>query len=320
VSAKEYWDAFDTFYYKRYNQNEIETHLPLSGLKRWSLNMLDYMGFLDFDYKSGKIVVNPPQLIAIPTNIGRRMILIGGRSPRLIDNLWTATQEANFNFYSITQHESISTFLLPNTIIVEGFGKKNELEVDKKMQLISDKCGIKYMPNEFPQFALAEFSGSLNEYKSNLKADENFNDQGWNVKLFNPFYLQFIREESHQFDKTLALVEYKLNEHKYIHKLWVNGLAHNIDKSWGRFIILQHNNKHVIVNDRKKAIIAIPASLPLPRLISEAMTLFSGEAPSRERHNINNYNGWYSIYKNVPHIFAYNFFKKVGQNIIELNI
>jgi hypothetical protein len=73
----------------------------------------------------------------------------------------------------------------------------------------------------------------------------------------------------------------------------------------------------VIFNDREKNIVAIPASLPLPRLISESLTLFSGKAPVRKFIEIEGIRTWFVIYENLPHIMAYNTFLKVGQKTKE---
>ena len=82
-------------------------------------------------------------------------------------------------------------------------------------------------------------------------------------------------------------------------------------------MILNHYRKEVIFNDRKKNIVAIPATLPLPRLISEAMTLFSGKAPMRKFIEIEGVRTWFIIYENLPHVMVYNTFLKVGQKMKE---
>ena len=100
----------------------------------------------------------------------------------------------------------------------------------------------------------------------------------------------------------------------------MNGQPHAINKNWGRYMILNRSRKEVIFNDRDKNIVAIPASLPLPRLISEAMTLFSGKAPKRLFSEIEGIKTWFNIYENIPPIFASNYFRKVGQTKEELTI
>ena len=321
--VKDFREAFDTIYYERFKADEIETHLAISKLKRWSLNILDYMGFLDFDYETQKIVVNPPQLIPIPAHSGRRALLIGGRTPALLEKLWMATEEAGLSFLYKPQDRSVDQFILPSTVTISGWDQEGNRAVEDKIRAVAEQCGLEYNPSEYSQFSLAEFSGRLNDYGDSLTVDDRFNDQGWSTKVFNPELLKFERISEADLDRSYSLVEYQLNEYIYVHRFWKDGEPYLINKNWGRYMVLNHHDRNVVLFERMDLtidVIAVPVTLPLPRLLAESLTLFSGEAPLRKRMEVDGVTRWYNVYISIPHVFAHNYFMKVGQSLVALNI
>ena len=114
------------------------------------------------------------------------------------------------------------------------------------------------------------------------------------------------------FDKSFSLLEYKLNEYTYQHKLWKDNKCYIVDLNWGRFIALKHFKKDVILFDSKRNKVAVPIELPLPRLLAETIMLLSGLAPNfriiEEKK--------YRIYENIPSIFTQNLFSRLGQTPI----
>jgi len=320
-SVQDYYDAFESVYQKRFGPDEIESHsIELSRLKRWSLNYLDYMGFLDYEYSTKKIVVNPPQFILIPAQSGRKMLLIGGRTPELISKIKAVVENEGLYINLEPQDHSLTPFILPPTVTVTGFDESDGTKIERKFKKVAEACSISFHPDKLPQFRLAEYSGSIDNYISQLTPDERFDDLGWPARVFDATLLRFIPIDNHSIDKSCSLVEYRLTEYNFKHRFWKDGLPYAVNKNWGRYMILNHQRKEVIFNDRKKNFVAIPATLPLPRLISEAMTLFSGKAPMRKYIEIEGIKTWFIIYENLPHIMAYNTFLKVGQKMKETSI
>ena len=319
--VNDYFEAFESVYQEMFGAEEIESHpIHLSRLKLWSLNYLDYMGILDYEYSTKKIVVSPPRFILIPTQSGRKVLLIGGRTPELILKIKGQAEKEGLHLNLRPQDESLSPFILPPTLTVTNSNDHDEISIERKFKKVAEACSIYFNPDKIPQFRIAEFSGTISEYKSQLKSDVRFDDSGWPARIFDIEQLRFIPIDTQSFDKTFSLVEYRLTEYSFKHRLWINGNPHAINKNWGRYIVLNHSRKEVIYNDRFKNVVAVPASLPLPRLISEAMTLFSGKAPKRLFLKIEGVRTWFSIYENIPPIFASNYFKKVGQKVKELKI
>lgn len=320
-TAKDYFEAFESIYQSVFGPKEIESHpIDLSRLKRWSINYLDYMGILDYEYSTKKIVVNPPQFLLIPARCGRKALLVGGRTPELIQKIKIETDKEGLQLNLEAQDASLSSFVLPPTVTITGFDEYDGNKVERTLGRVAEACSISFDPEKLPQFRLAEFSGSIDEYTCQLQPDERFDDSGWPARIFDADQLRFKPIHGELIDKSCALVEYRLTEYSFIHRFWKDGVPHDVNKNWGRYIFLNHHGREVIFNDREKNIIAIPATLPLPRLISEAMTLFSGKAPKKKLLEIREYRTWFNVYENIPPVFAYNYFMKVGQKQKEITI
>ena len=319
--TEKYFEAFETIFNNNLTSEEIEKQpIDLPRLKRWSLNYLDYMGHIDYEYSTKTIVINSARLILVPTHSGRKAVLIGDRTQDMVDKLYQETIKAGFQFNISEQEKSIKAFLLPNNISILGFSTNHSFEIEEKLNHIARECSIHFDEKNYPQCSIAELSGDIVDYENGLEKDISFDDHGWIAKIFDYKKLRFLSITEQDIDKSYSLVEYKLNEYTYKHKFWIYNVAFDINKNWGRYLILKKYNKNVIFYDEKKELLAVPVSLPLPRLLAQSMTLCSGKAPCRQKLELGGLNTWFNLYENVPSIFAYNKFQKVGQNKKEINI
>ena len=318
--TESYYAAFEQVYRNRFKPEEAEKHGHLSRLKRWSLNYLDYMGLVDYEYSTKKVVVNPSQLILIPTRKGRKALFIGGRSPELVEKLIEAAQRRKFNLSIEAQAQVNKPYLLPATITIAKQDDCKGVEIERSLAEIAEECNMIFEPNKLPQYRLCRFSGSIDEYFRTLVPLDDFKDYGWNTKVFDGDQLKFQAVHPDQIDKNFCLVEYRLNEYTFLHRLWVDGLAYEVNKNWGRFIILEKEGKNVVFFDRDNSSIAVPASLPLPRLLAEAITLCSGKAPEARYLKLGETATVFNIYENIPSFLSDAYFKKIGQKQIETTI
>ncbi|MCF7824820.1 MAG: hypothetical protein K9N35_11690 [Candidatus Marinimicrobia bacterium] len=321
ASRKNYGDVFESIYYNNFDDSQSDYSISLSQLKRFSLNLLDSMGFIDYDYQTERIIALPPRLVPVPARAGRRALLIGVRTPQLIQRMKQLVEKVGLEFNAATQDELDNRFMLPSTITIRGYSNTCALDIENRFREVAGGCGIPYDSDEYPQVALAGYSGDIDQYRGLLRADDNFNDQDWSLKIFNSQLLKFVRPTFESIDKSFALIEYKLNEYTYHHRLWINNIAHEVDKNWGRYLILKQYNQHVIKYIKTahfRITVLIPAGIPLPRLIAKAIILLSGRAPSTKSLTIGGRINMYNIYKNVPLPLAKNYFKKIGQLIEEV--
>ncbi len=308
LTTEDFYDAFEFFYSKeKFGENQS---LNLTKIKKASLNFYDYLGILDYDYKTKKIVLNRPQLILIPSIKGRRALLIGGRDHSLINKIVHAAPRNGLVFEISNQFESNQRLLLPDRILITGFGSNRDVE--NNLDRFAKDLEIDYARGYYPQLALMLYSADLEEYRSELSTqpDEDNRDFDWVRKEFNTRTLLYEKVVG-DFNKTFSLVEYKFNEYTYKTKLWIENISYIVDKNWGTFLALDEGNitSQYILYDLNGSSLGIPTKLPLPRILAESVLLLNGFAPKLKEID----GMYYRIYENVPEIFARNLFQKLKQ-------
>jgi len=321
-NAKDFYSTFESIYYEKFESNEIDEHkLSVATIKRWSLQYLNLMGFIDYEYSTKDIIIYPPQVIPVPTYEGRKAIFIGARTPKVCRKFINSIKSAGYMVNHESQDKTNTPFLLPNTISITA-EHTQRYSFDSDIMNICNEHSIKFTPSKFPAFELAEFSGNLENYKNNLVNDDKFYPSGWKTQIFNAELMKFVNIDSEKINKDFSLIEYKLNEYTYKHLLWEKGKAYKIDKSWGRYIILNIEGKNVITYSRnpvneKFCHITVPATVPIPEILNKSLICCSGKSPQRKFIDFKGNKIWCNIYNNIPYIFASNFLKKLGQKIIE---
>lgn len=313
LTTEEFFRAFEFYFSKEFSINENEN---LTKRKRVSLNFYDFIGILDYDYETKRIVLNPPQFIFIPTAQGRKVLLIGARDTALVESIINTASKHNLQVEFTKQLPSNERLLLPDVITIKAFGTSSENYGESNLIALANELHINFSNDYFPQIALQDFSANISDYENTLlETDEN--DYDWARYIFNPETLKFEKSETANFDKSFSLLEYKLNEYTYQHKLWKDNKCYQIDMNWGRFVALNHFNKNWILFDSTSNKVAIPVATPLPRLLSEAIMLLSGLAPDFKEINGKKYR----VYENVIGIFTQNLFRlKLGQTAINTTL
>ena len=315
LTTEEFYKAFDFYYSKEFADKQYSENFNHSKIKKASLNFFDYIGILDYDYETKKIVVNSPQLIFIPSSKGRKLLLIGGRDKSLISKIIKISTKYNLQVEISKQFSSNEKLLLPDTITIKAFGKRSESYGERNLTLFANELNIKFSNNTFLQLSLLLFSAKIDEYIKglNLTSEDDYN---WARRVFDPDQLSFERNDSLLLDKSFSLIEYKLNEYTYSYKLWNDFKCYKVDKNWGKYIALKHYNKNIILYDNENYKLAIPWETPLPRLLSESVMLLSGLAPDFKTIGGRNYR----IFANIPGIFTENLFRKLGQTPINIKL
>ena len=316
LTTEEFFRAFEFFYSKEFPEYQTNTNYNLTKIKRASLSFYDFTGILDYDYETKKIVLNPPQFIFIPTEKGRKVLLIGARDAALIEKIITTAPKHKLQVEVTRQFSSNERLLLNDVITIKAFQQTADNYGEKSLKELSDELNITFSTGYYPQIALQDFSANIDDYENTLQ-EINENDYDWARYIFNPETLAFDKSETSTFDKSFSLVRYKLNEYTYQFKLWKDNKCYQVDMNWGRFIALKHYKKNVILFDSTSNKVAIPIETPLPRLLSEAIMLLSGLAPDFKEIDGKKYR----VYENVVGIFTQNLFKsKLDQTAINTTL
>ena len=117
---------FDHLYYRGNQEYQWEN----SDRKRYALNWLHYAGFVDYDYKTGKVTALPPAFIALPAEHGpNRFLLVGSRSCRMLEEIsrFCGEHRKRVRMEINRQDESLKNLLLPDVVIIEVTGMKRRL-------------------------------------------------------------------------------------------------------------------------------------------------------------------------------------------------
>src|SRR5690606_31036724 len=129
------------------------SNFNLTKLKRASLNFYDFIGILDYDYETKSIVLNPPQLIYIPTTKGRKVLLIGARDSALIETIIKTAPKHNLQVEITKQFSTNERLLLPDVITIKAFQQSSDNFGEKSLVAFADELQIKFNENTLPQVA-----------------------------------------------------------------------------------------------------------------------------------------------------------------------
>lgn len=314
LKAKDFYAAFEFLSTIKLKRIDNGTFRNITRAKKFALNYYDYLGFVDYDYHNDSIIINPPQLIYIPSFSGRSVLLIGARDKSLVDAILKNAVNYKLHVEINSQYSSNENLLLPDRIVIHAF----ENDGDWSIRKLAESLKIKFNSERLHQIGLYLLNGTVDGYEQVvLEKNRSLDDYGSCSKyIFNPSSLAMDKLENEEFDKNMSLLEYKFREWERIQVLWKDGKCYKVDRNWGRFLVLKNLQKNVIVYDRDKKIVAIPTSTPLPRLLFESITLMSGFAPMSKKIQ----NRWYWIFENIESIYIINMLKKLGQKPIEQEI
>lgn len=315
TGEKNYCQACRTVYeHNCGNEEEEKQSSSIPKLSRLSLQYLDQLGYINYDYNhNNKITVNPPKLVYIPTPTGRKALLIGGRTPDLVHKLKDKLDQLGLSLIFEEQDPSLKTFFLPYTVIVQG----NSSLFKSKVPEVAKELSIEFERHDLLQFKLLYFSGSISEYEKKLETDWDTSVDGWTEKVFDPDEITFKKIDGSGNQLDPCLIEYKLNEYDFTHKLWKGEVPYKVSKDWGRYLILRHFGKQPLLHDRDKKLLAVPLSLPLPKLIAKAFALMSGKAPLIEPIKTETGKRRYHFFQNIPDHFVNNILINKLGNIVQ---
>lgn len=313
-----YNQAFETILHKTFEGEQLR----VQERRKSSINILDYLGYVDYNYENDQIYTLPPKLVSIPCNKGRKALLIGGRDEKLINAMikYCSKSDNKISLSVKRQSEHNLLMLIPDSIILESNNSKEFENIATYFEIEFDEWYLLKLQNILP--TLSEYE----QFTISQGSSESWEKFGLEKKVFKKENLKF--EVVSGYDKGYSLTECRPS---YIPEfgLWINESYYTVDKNWGKYLFINHcANKvkgfgegtyfakplEIFCNQNN---LAIPASLPLPKLISRIILQLSGEAPDFKEMDLKGKKVWYNVYRNVPSIFIENFFKFKLNMIIE---
>lgn len=273
ISAKQEmsWSAFKQVFDYLYTLHCTANQLEKSDLKRQrmatirTLNALAHCEF-DFTENYSKVYVAPPVLVRLPAIGFPQAILTGGRSPTTILELSDACQSVGdcINLEVIELESDL--MLIPKRVVVQA-------EEVGELNAIANYIKIPF--RETPSaWSILHFAASIDDYLATLQWS-NDTELNWQRQTFDPISLQF--RSLPETDTNIRISQYTHpSRNTNIYYLWQDEKCTQVDPDWGRYIVLKTLRMNVIIYDRRRFIMAVPARAKLPRLLERSLTLCSG--------------------------------------------
>ena len=314
---KKYNEAFETVLHNTFEGEQLR----VQERRKSSINILDYLGYVDYNYENDKIFTLPPKLISIPSGRGVKSLMIGGRDEKMVNEMIVYCSKRNNTISLSVKKQSENNFqmLIPDSIIFESNSSKEFENIANNFEIEFDEWYILKLKNILPTLSQYE------QFTISKGSSESWEKFGLEKKVFRKENLKF--ELVSGYDKEYSLTECRPS---YIPEfaLWINQAYYTIDKNWGKYLFINHCSprykgyggheyskpNEVYVNSNN---LFIPASLSLPKLFSRILLQLSGEAPDFKQMNLKGEIVYYNVYRNIPPIFIDNFFKFKLNMIIE---
>ena len=278
ISAKKElaWPSFkETFDYLYNLETGVrEENTDIDGIKNkrlQTIRAIDSLGHCDFNFSDdsskSKAYAAPPLLVRLPSAGFPQAILAGARSPATIKQLSDACQSVGNHINLEIKEQASESVLIPKRVAVQA-------EDVRELEAIASSLGIPFI--ETPSaWSLLHFAASIDDYLATLKWS-NDSELNWKHQTFEPSSLH----------KTIEKTETNIRISRYSHPsrntqsyyFWQDGICTEIDLDWGRYAILKALRRNVLIYDKRRFTMAVPASANLPRLLERALTLCSGYA------------------------------------------
>ncbi|MDO7848685.1 hypothetical protein Q5H92_20130 [Hymenobacter sp. M29] len=337
LTNQEFGDALQSIHDDRRLACPTHYPTPTTADRQAALRLFSQLGFGDYDSLAGTIQVLPPALLRLPIagNAARRMLLTGARTPQLLRQLREAADSLGIQVTINSQYDGQTIaenltgltpslreattqpfrLLLPDRVELLAHGSPAQLYGDQQLKALATQCGIQFC-GDIVQANLLNFSGSLRDYHQALVEYTEELPPDWKQSWFDP---QTLRWQPGTGDRSsFCLVEFEYRVYRRQCFLWQNGKPYVVDKSWGRYLVLQHANKQVLYYNRRDQVLKVPAAVPFPELPARAIALLSGFAPTLEWNESEKRR--YNVYQTGnTHNLLYNRLPSVlGQQIREI--
>lgn len=287
------------------------------------IRALQSLGHCEFDFSRREVHVHPPSLLLLPSSTKKKTVLVGGRTwdqiKRIHDYVNESGGDGKFSYLEnsipITYRDPCAPVVhLPSTVIISGkssdFFSGIAKEFSLGLELKNPACNI-----------LTDFSISIDDYRNTLVP--SFNEEiNWERLIFEPCKLAFSRYGEISKENCTLVSCLNPRDQQLSHIYWDHGKGSIVERDWGRYLSLQDAGAKVFIYDPGEKLLGVPASCPLPLLLSRAATLCSGrlpfqitckDPPEGVHENVIQLN----VYHEVPPEIARKIAEKVGQELIQ---
>lgn len=311
ISFEKFKEIYEILLKNYFNEDEqrrlLYSHYDL-------LRDLEALGYCEVDYLNRKIFICPPSFALLPIMGLPKIVLSGGRSDKIVNHLSRLASKnpdkININYL---EQFSAKSPLFPKTIFVEA----KSLSIIKQ---VVDKVGLEGNIEIPASSYLALSSPNVSEIINNLQFNEMV-APNWKTMVFcreNLYFKQFYCSDEYKLTNYTSPITQQQQTW-----IWIKNFAANIDRDWGRFVILNHFRKKILLFDSAKQRFAVPSTTPLPKQLSRAAIFSTGYLPRYKilRNEIGNLNKDrnLTVYEGVNKSLASEISKKLDLDLLEAN-
>lgn len=273
---------------------------------------LEALGYCEFDYDQRRVFMCPPALILLPSFGLPKALLTGARTPILVERLKNSVKDRKDYAVFSKWRQKNSKMNLPDATVIEA------VSTDVLAQIAAENS-ITLSAFHPAAWDLANHSVSVESIEKGLHF-ETRPEINWRRKDFDTLRLGFF---SGQTNGDYRLSEYiNPDNQQRRHWIWDGGVAADVARDWGRYIILKRAKKKILNYDEEAQELQVPLWVPLPCLLARAVTLCSGLAPviqkSPSTRDIPE-GCPLQVYSDVPVEIARIVAAKTGQNLLTEN-
>jgi hypothetical protein len=315
-------DQFNAYFDTVYRQIIAECDdFDIRDIRNRTIRSLDALGHCEFDFDKRYVTACESAVVALPYGGVARAILTGARTDGLVKRIKTFEKDHQ-NEISIQQFQhyisngagtssEMIKFPLPDAVLLEAVDVSvlNELVAFTRINRL-----LRYSPT----FALSHFSASMDDVKESATG-EIFAEPEWPSRSFDIGRLSFVKSKSAHDKPSLMTYTSPIDQNR-LHIYWNENRGYEIDRDWGRYLVLSKNNVEVVLYDKRRQALAVPSTVPLPRLLARAATLCSGMVAISTRLAGRKIGGIpqnhpIEVYSAVPYHIARMIAEKLGQEL-----
>jgi hypothetical protein len=279
---------------------------PVGLLRPRSLRLLSELAHAELPpYEASTAVAAAPTVLArLPQPGLPRAVLCGSRGLDAAALLREACSPFGVDAGVVVVAHPYSGGYAPAAIGVEATD-------EQVLQRVAERAGIRFAARP-PAWDILSASACVADYDSSLRWSTDL-DPVWPRKDFNPATLVFgfeRRDDAPRFSVFMDPIT-----HRQIHRIWREGVSAVADRDWGRWLHLRDLSRDILLVDPGAQALAVPATVPLPRLLARALALFSGLAPRRQPHP-DDASLLLDVYAAVPSQAAEVVAAKLGQQLL----
>lgn len=269
---------------------------------------LEALGYCEFDYDQRRVFMCPPALVLLPSFGLPRALLTGARTPKLVEGVKHSVKDRKDKAVFSKWRQKNVKMNLPDATVIDAIDKSvlNEIASENSITFSTERPAAWDLANE---------SVSVDFIESRLHFEPR-TEINWARKDFDVQRLGF----------SVGQTGYRYRLSEYInpdnqqrrHWIWDGNTAADVNRDWGRYIILKHIGEKILNYDEESQELQVPLWVPLPCLLARAVTLCSGLAPVVQRNQAIGHmpEGCYlQVYSDVPVEIARIVAAKTGQKI-----